>query len=270
MSPADKRAMPGDLHLGPDFPHEQILGIRFFNGNAADAVEHFTHSGGYMVVPASPALIKVNYDEGYRRAMQQADLALADSGLVVALWRIITGRKFRKVSGIAYLKCLLQQNQIRSGGNCFWVVSSSNAKEKAIEWLREKNFQIGPENFHVVARPDSSAEDHALLLEIEKQRPSHIVVTLGAGTQEKLGLYLREYLLYRPSIRCVGAALGFLTGHERPIPEWAERYNLGWLFRLWSQPRMLLPRVGVPFALAAMIMRYRSELPPLKDRWTDI
>ena len=250
--------------------HETILGVRFFCGSASDAVEQFARSGGYMVVPASPALINLQYDNDYRRALQNADLALADSGLLVVLWRVISGRRLRKVSGIAYLRCLLERSEIQRGEKVFWVVATDDAAAKAIEWLRGKDVEIKPENFHVALRRGAVAEDHELLLKIEEQRPSHIVIALGAGIQEKLGLYLREYLLYRPNIHCVGAALGFLTGDERAIPEWAERSGLGWVFRLAAQPGMLLPRIGIALVLAGMLLRYRSELPPLKHRWSDV
>jgi hypothetical protein len=33
---------------------------------------------------------------------------------------------------------------------------------------------------------------------------------------------------------------------------------------------MFFPRIGIAFALAWMIFKYRSELPPLKQRWADI
>ena len=270
MTAADKRKPPGDSHPPVCSANEKVLGIRFFNGVAADAVDQLALTGGYMVVPASPALIKLKYDEDYRRALQNADLALADSGLLVVLWRIATGHKLRKVSGIAYLKCLLERDNIRAAGNSFWVVSSDDAKNKAIEWFRSRDVHITSEDFHVTARRGDSAEDHALLFQIEKQRPGHIVIALGAGTQEKLALYLREYLVYRPNIHCVGAALGFLTGYERPIPEWAERHNLGWLFRLLSQPGMFFPRLGIAYVLAKMVFKYRSELPRLQDRWVDL
>jgi len=270
MTASDKRNPPGDSHPPPCSADEQVLGIRFFNGMAADAVDRLVPTGGYMVVPASPALIKLKYDEDYRRALQNADLALADSGLLVALWRIATGCKLKKISGIAYLRCLLKRDFIRSAGNSFWVVSSENAKDKAIEWLRQRGIHLNPQDFHVMARRGGSGQEHALLLQLEERRPSHIVITLGAGTQEKLALYLREYLLYRPSIHCVGAALGFLTGYERPIPEWAERHNLGWLFRVLSQPRMFLPRIGIAYVLAKMVFKYRSEFPQLQDHWVDL
>jgi UDP-N-acetyl-D-mannosaminuronic acid transferase (WecB/TagA/CpsF family) len=96
------------------------------------------------------------------------------------------------------------------------------------------------------------------------------VIGLRAGLQEPLAVYLRDYLLYRPCIHCVGAALGFLSGDEDPIPDWARKFQLGWLARLIGQPRMLLPRFALALSFAAIVLRYRSELPPLRTRWTDI
>lgn len=264
---ADNRDQMSEIRSQTD---EQILGVRFYCGSAAEAVEQFAQSGGYMVVPASPALINLQYDENYRRALQNADLVLADSGLLVALWRIVTGRKLRRVSGIGYLRCLFARGDFLTAGNAFWIVASEDANARAIDWLRDRNFQIKPENFHVASQAGGAADDHELLFRIEQQRPDHIVIALSAGIQEKLGFYLREYLLYRPKIHCVGAALGFLTGAERPIPDWAERSRLGWLFRLAAQPRMLFPRIGIAVVLARMLIKYRSELPPLKHRWSDV
>ena len=84
---------PDAPSISPSVAHERILGISFFNGTARSAVEHFRQIGGYMVAPASPALVKLNYDEEYRRALQQADLAIADSELLALVWKAATGRK---------------------------------------------------------------------------------------------------------------------------------------------------------------------------------
>ena len=249
---------------------ERVLGVNFFVGGVAEAVDHFRKVGGYMVVPAAPALVNLNYDQQYRSALGQADIALPDSNLIATVWRLVAGGKLRKISGIAYLKCLLDHREIREEGDTFWVLPSDDAREKTNAWLHAAGFTINPENFYVSPRQKTSAEDYDLLVALEKQRPRDVVIALRSGTQEKLGLYLRDYLLYRPRIHCVGAALGFLTGSEAPIPEWAERHNLGWLFRIVSQPRMLFPRLGIAYILATMVLKYRSELPPLKDRWVDI
>src|SRR6266850_8306303 len=95
-----------DLRRNPnnqERTYEQILGVRFFVGNAAQAVENFLRKGGYIAVPASTALIKLSHDEDYGTALRKADLVLPDSGLLVGLWRTIGGRKLWKISGLAYL-----------------------------------------------------------------------------------------------------------------------------------------------------------------------
>lgn len=247
------------------FSRERILGIPFFNGTAAEAIGQINRAGGLLVCPALPALVKLRYDDDYRRALQQADLAIVDSNFLALLWKIATGRTLRNISGLSYLKHLLHDPIFRNPGATFWIVSSPQAKQRALDWLRAQEFPTDEKNFWPAA-PD---QNHALLLEIESRRPDHVVIAMGGTDQEKLGLYLRDYLVYRPKIHCVGAALGFLTGQERAIPEWAERCHLGWLFRLAAQPGMIIPRLGITCALAGMVFKYREELPPLKSRWAD-
>lgn len=249
---------------------ERILGLSFFNGSAAAAVAAAIASRGCVVIPASPALIKLNYDEGYRHALQRANLVIPDSVLLAHLWRFATGRRLTNISGIDYLRCLLQEPSVNPTENIFWIMPSEGAKQKAIEFLRRGGCEVTEECCHVASGNSAPFQDHVLLLKLEKRQPQHVVIALHGGGQESLGIYLRDYLLYRPTIHCVGAALGFLTGDENAIPEWAQRHHLGWLARLASQPRMLLPRVAIVVSVAAMVLRYRSELPRLRTRWSEV
>jgi len=89
-------------------------------------------------------------------------------------------------------------------------------------------------------------------------------VTLGGGTQEQLGLYLKRKLSYRASIHCIGAAIAFLSGDQVPIPHWADALYLGWLFRSVSEPRRYVPRYWAGRKLFNLMRRYRSRLPDLK------
>src|SRR6202040_898247 len=104
----------------PPHARERILGVSFFNGTPSAAVEDFLQAGGVLVAPASPALINLKYDPDYRRALQTADMALPDSTLLAVLWRIASGRRLRKISGLSYLKTLLDHNRFRERANAFW------------------------------------------------------------------------------------------------------------------------------------------------------
>jgi len=271
----------------PDW--QRILGVRFFDGAASDAVDYITRVGGYTVVPAAPALVKIENDPAYRRALVEADLAIADSGFMVLLWRLLQRRTIARISGLKYLRILLADTRLRERGSTFLVLPHQSSLEKALVWLRHKGFDIASDDCYIApnysvgqALPPASAEqrqpgmvalqitkspvveDQDLVSIIEQRKPKHIIVGIGGGVQEKLGFYLRERLSYRPAIHCIGAALAFLTGDQKPIPMWADRMYLGWFLRLARAPHHYARRFAPAFRLPGMIWRYGSELPPLK------
>jgi exopolysaccharide biosynthesis WecB/TagA/CpsF family protein len=249
-----------------DYPFVQILGIRFFLGSAGAAVAQITKSGGVLIVPAAPALVRLQYDEIYRRAVAAADVAIPDSGLMVLLWKFLRGQTLTRISGLAYLKHLIQEPAFREAGRVFFVLPSEESQSKILTWARGERFAIRPEDCYIAPFYGAAVEDRQLLDQIDKQRPAHIIIAIGNGPQEKLGHYLRENLSYRPAIHCIGAALGFLTGDQVAIPDWADRFYFGWLFRLFAQPRIFIPRLTRALALPRLIVKYGQDLPPLRRR----
>jgi UDP-N-acetyl-D-mannosaminuronic acid transferase (WecB/TagA/CpsF family) len=91
-----------------------------------------------------------------------------------------------------------------------------------------------------------------------------VVVTIGGGNQERLGLYLKRHLPYLPAIHCIGAAIAFLSGDQVHIPVWADQLYLGWLFRTISEPKRYFPRYWEARKLFRLLRRYRERLPELK------
>jgi len=247
----------------PDF--EQILGIHFINASVTEAVNYISQKGGYIVVPAAPALANIQRDAEYRRALLQADLAIADSGFMVLLWRIFRRRKIRRISGLQYTQALLVNPALREQNRIFLVLPTEAARSKAMSWLATERFQISTEMTYVAPLYESAVHDERLVSLLNASRPHHIIICISGGTQEKLGLYLREHLGYRPAIHCTGAALGFLTGDQKSIPNWADRLYLGWLLRLFREPRRLAARFSRAFELPRMIWRNGENLPPLRQ-----
>lgn len=245
---------------------EKVLGVRFFNGTAQQAIHYVTVIGGYTVVPAAPALARIGQDAEYARALVEADLAIADSGFMVLLWRILRRRKITRTSGLKYLKLLLADPALHSLGKTFLVLPSEGSRQKALRWLRAQRLNINEAGTYIAPRYGSDVVDETLIALLNQRQPEHIIVAIGGGTQEKLGLYLREHLSYRPAIHCIGAALGFLTGDQPPIPMWADKFYLGWFLRLLRQPRLFGPRYLSAFRLPALIWKFGQELPPLLQR----
>jgi exopolysaccharide biosynthesis WecB/TagA/CpsF family protein len=243
--------------------YRQILGVSFFVGEAIRAVE-IGSQGGLIVVPAAPALLQLESDVEYRRALQNADLAITDSGFMVVLWRLMTGERIRRVSGLEYLRLLLSRSDLKQPDAVLWVMPSPASTRRNLQWLQAEGFPFKVHNCYVAPKysPDKVVDDCLVSL-VDRLRPRHIIIALGGGVQEKLGLYLRQRCQSTPAIHCIGAALGFLTGDQVRIPRWADQWILGWLFRCISNPARFVPRYANALRLSLVLWRYRSEMPNL-------
>ena len=96
----------------------QILGINFYVGDVGGVFDRLSR-GGLLVVPAAPALKDVAYNEEYRDALLNADVAIADSAFMVILWNWMQGDSILRLSGLKYFRALLQRDEVRTPGNTF-------------------------------------------------------------------------------------------------------------------------------------------------------
>jgi N-acetylglucosaminyldiphosphoundecaprenol N-acetyl-beta-D-mannosaminyltransferase len=242
----------------------RILGLEFFDGTTAEAVDRALNSGGLIVAPSGTCFQRLQNDEIYRAAMAKADQVLPDSGFMVLLWRILRGGRLPRISGLAYLEELLTRPDLRAHKAALWILPNHMAHEKTISSLDKHGFPTGPEHFYVAPMYDFRVEDPVLLARIQTHRPAHVVIGLSGGVQEKLGAYLYENAGYRVTIHCIGAALGFITGYQTAIPSWADRIYLGWFFRFVANPRVLGPRLWQARTLPHLISKYGDQMPPLR------
>ena len=249
--------------LGNDGSFRQILGIRFFIGNAEEAVK-IGLQGGLVVVPAAPALVELQTNESYREAVFNADLAITDSGLMVLVWQLLTGKKIARVSGLKYLKLLFEMRALQPRESVLWIMPNAAARDQNLAWLRSQGYDFTESDCYLAPHYSGGRiVDEALVALVNQRKPRNIVVCLGGGTQERLGLMLKRQCPFKPGIHCIGAAIGFLTGNQVHIPTWADKFFLGWLFRCLSEPEKFVPRYWKACKLVPMMIRYRENPPAL-------
>jgi UDP-N-acetyl-D-mannosaminuronic acid transferase (WecB/TagA/CpsF family) len=242
----------------------RILGIDFFDGPAEDAIS-IMRRGGLLVVPAAPALKDLDSNMDYRESLVNADLAITDSAFMVMIWNGLQSETVHRLSGLEYLRELLQERDVRHPGNTFWIMASPMSSQRNLEWLEEQGIRVPEECIYTAPMYGNGViSDPELLERLNTLRPQHVIVTVGGGTQERLGLYLKRNLDYLPAIHCIGAAIAFLSGDQVRIPVWADRFYLGWLFRSLSEPSRYIPRYWGARKLFALMLRYRERLPDLK------
>ena len=242
----------------------QILGVSFYLGDADEIVERLGR-GGLLVVPSAPSFLEITRNEEYREAVLNADVAITDSALMVMLWNLLEGDSIARLSGLKYLRELLRRDEVRKPGSTFWVMAGGESTRKNLAWLRSQGIEVSPEYIHDAPLYGSKIEDRQLLDKLQLLQPKHLVITVGGGTQERLGLYVKRNLDYLPAIHCIGAAIAFLSGDQVRIPNWADRIYLGWFFRCLSSPRRYVPRYFSALRFIPLLWRYRAELPALHE-----
>jgi UDP-N-acetyl-D-mannosaminuronic acid transferase (WecB/TagA/CpsF family) len=226
-----------------DKNYRKILGINFFVGAAPEAVKRGLR-GGLVVAPAAPALVSLQDDPHYRQAVSRADMAITDSSLMVMAWNLTRRDNITRVSGLEYLVLLLRslRNKLPKE-QPFFIMPGKSSADRTLKWLQEQGILCDERQTYIAPMYESGPiSDFKLLNLLKKKRPTQIIIGLGGGTQERLGLFLRTTLPYKPGIHCIGAAIGFLTGDQVKIPMWADHLYLGWLLRCFSKPQSYVPR----------------------------
>lgn len=246
--------------MGKSNEMRQILGVNFYGGDAAGAIDRIS-AGGLLVVPAAPALKDIATNSAYRAALTNADLVITDSAFMVLIWNLLERDSVARLSGLKYLRELLLRPEVQEPGNTLWVMAGPQSAQKNLDWLKTQGIKVPDECVYNAPVYGNPIEDKILVEKVRQLRVKHIVVTVGGGTQEQLGLYLKRELDYLPSIHCIGAAIAFLSGDQVRIPEWGDRFYLGWLFRCFSAPGRFVPRYVSASKLLRLLMQYRSELP---------
>lgn len=244
------------------FPTRRVLGVNFCIGTIDQATERAL-SGGLVVAPSGPGLaVDLVHSPSYREALATADLAITDSGWMVLLWGLYTGERLPRHSGLKLIRAVVAREELKKPGAIFWVMPSAEEDSRNRTWLVSQGFAVTEDDVYIAPHyPAGPIRDDELVRRINARSPRIVMLAIGGGVQERLGLSLRSTLKGRPGILCLGAAIAFLTGGQVAIPVWADRYILGWLFRLASNPRKFWRRYWDALRLAPVLWRWRERLP---------
>jgi UDP-N-acetyl-D-mannosaminuronic acid transferase (WecB/TagA/CpsF family) len=245
---------------------QTILGVKFFAGSLDEALR-FAARGGLVVFPSGPGMsCDLLRESAYREALKHADLALTDSALMVLAHNLSGGKKVPRISGLRFLRAVLDGPYLREAGAAFWVMPSASDAERNLAWLRSQGMETPEGNCYIAPRyARGEIEDQQLLEEVRRSGARWLILAIGGGVQERLGYFLRRNLTPTPTILCIGAAIGFVTGTQANIPPWADRVYLGWLLRCVKNPASFVPRYWRSRGLPFLVWKYRERMPPLME-----
>ncbi len=214
--------------------------IKFINIYPNKFNKYITKNG-LFVFPAGPALASIQKSKIYHNSLQKADFVFFDSGFFVLLLKIFKNISVNKFSGYKFLSLFFNYMKKNKKKSIFSIdpnfdFSKSNQLYLKSLGIKKVNNYLAPkyeiENF----------SDKKLLNLLKKQKPDFIIINIGGGIQEVLGLYLKKKLKFKVTILCTGGAISFFTGDQAPINNFIDKYFLGWLVRLFFNPIIFFKR----------------------------
>ena len=208
---------------------------------------------GLFVFPAGPALASISHSNEYYDSIKKADLVFFDSGFFVLLLKIFKNINVKKFSGYKFLSLFFDYLKINKNKSIFSIDPNFEYSKSNKSYLRN----LGLKKIHNYIAPrynSSELNDKKLLNFINKVKPNFILINIGGGTQEVLGLYLKEKLSFKPTILCTGAAISFFTKDQVPINNFIDKFYLGWLLRLIFNPLIFFKRYVFGLKLIPMVI----------------
>ena len=226
--------------------------IKFHNINFKDFKKYIIKKG-LFVFPAGPALANIEKSNGYYESIKKADFVFFDSGLFVLLLKTFKNINIDKFSGYKFLNLFFDYLKENREKKVFCIDPNLKFSRSNKTFLRK----LGIKKIYSYLAPKYNPlnlSDKKLLTLLRKKKPNFILTNIGGGTQEILGLYLKQKLGFKTTILCTGGAISFFTGDQAPINNFTDKFYLGWLIRLIFNPIVFFKRYVFGLRLIPMVI----------------
>ena len=231
--------------LKEQIPACNILGVNIAAVNM-DWVLSFTHkhikelSGQYFCVSNVHTTVTAYNDPSYRSVQNNAIIALPDGGPLSSVGRKRGYTGMERVTGPSYMEEILKCSS-KYGYKHFFYGSSRETTDKMAEVIKERYPGVSIVGvYNPPFRPLTEDEDTEVIQMITDAEPDFVWVGLGAPKQE---IWMADHQGKIPGLMVgVGAAFDYLAGNIQRAPDWMQKANLEWFYRLCQDPKRLFKR----------------------------
>ncbi len=210
--------------------------------------------GDYMTVVNVYSCVSSYEDSEYCRIQNNAVLAMPDGGPLSTVGRKRGYKKMERTTGPSYMEEILKMS-VEKGWSHFFYGSTPETLEK----MRRKLLDTYP-GLNIAGmysppfRPLTEEEDRLIVERINDLQPDFIWVGLGAPKQENW-MATHQGRVNGVMIG-VGAAFDYVAGNIKRAPEWMQKHNLEWVYRLIQEPKRLFMKywhTNIRFIWLAMV-----------------
>lgn len=197
-------------------------------------------SGDYMCVSNVHTTVTASEDEGYKAVQNGGILAIPDGGPLSTVGRKRGAKEMARTTGPSYMGEVLEIGGYRH----FFYGSTEETLEKlSIKLSSEYPQSTVTGMYSPPFRELTEEEDKAIIEMINDSNPDFVWIGLGAPKQEKWMAAHQGKI--KGFMVGVGAAFDYYAGNIKRAPQWMQKINLEWLYRLMQDPKRLFKRYFV-------------------------
>lgn len=245
----DKAKIPTCNILGVDIAAvDMVWLLDYLNDNIHSL------SGDYICVSNVHTTVTAFEDEEYRKVQNGGIMAIPDGGPLSSVGQKRGFKNMKRTTGPSLMGEIFKISSSK-GYRHFFYGSTDTTLEKLSSVLKETypGIQIAG-MYSPPFRPMTVDEDNAIIDRINETKPDFVWVGLGAPKQEK---WMAAHQGHVNGLMIgVGAGFDYHAGNIERAPEWMQKSNLEWVYRLLQDPKRLFKRywhTNIRFIWNAMI-----------------
>lgn len=231
----DKSAIPICNIMGVDIAAIDMEWlVNYLNRNVKDL------SGDYICVSNVHTTVTAYEDQEYCRVQNGGIMAIPDGGPLSSVGQKRGFKNMKRTTGPSLMGEIFKISATE-GYRHYFYGSTDETLEKLYSVLTESypGIQIAG-MYSPPFRPMTEDEDKAIVDRINETKPDFVWVGLGAPKQEK---WMAAHQGRVEGLMIgVGAGFDYHAGNIERAPEWMQKSNLEWVYRLLQDPRRLFGR----------------------------
>lgn len=196
--------------------------------------------GDYCCVSNVHTTVMAYENKDYCAVQNGGIMAIPDGGPLSSVGRKRGHKQMERTTGPSYMGEILKISA-EKGYRHYFYGSSEETLEKLYQKLTDNYPGIQIVGIHSPPfRNLTEEEDEAIIKRINEAKPDFVWIGLGAPKQEKW--MAAHQGVIKGFMVGIGAGFDYFAGNIKRAPEWMQKSNLEWLFRLIQDPKRLFRR----------------------------
>lgn len=228
-----------------DIPVCNILGVEIAAIHMSWLVEYLQNnveklSGNYLCVANVHTTVTAFQNEEYRRVQNGGIMAIPDGGPLSSLGRKRGYSDMERTTGPALMEEIFELSEKKNYRHYFYGSTPQTLEKLEGELKRRYPAMQVVGMYSPPFRELTLEEDTQIIETINGTKPDFVWVGLGAPKQE-VWMAKHQGLIHGLMLG-VGAGFDYHAGNIRRAPQWMQKMNLEWLYRLLQDPERLFKR----------------------------